>query len=65
MDAGSILPTLLHPVDVLSGAITSGSFMPSSTKMSTYDYATHPMVTRLLAEHGRSVNFVGVVVSGL
>ena len=64
-DIAPSLPTLLHPFDVLGGGITSASFMPSSTKTSTHEYMTHPLVTHMLEEHGKSIDFAGVIVSGL
>ena len=64
-DIAPSLPTLLHPFDVLGGGLNSASFMPASTKTSTHEYMTHPLVTHMLEEHGKSIDFAGVIVSGL
>ena len=64
-DANSLLPTLMSPGEILDGAFISGSFMPSSSKWSTYDYQNFPMIRRLFEEHGKTINFAGVIVSNL
>jgi glycine reductase len=50
---------------VLDGAIVSGSFMPSSSKWATYDFQNFPMIRRLYEEHGKTLNFAGVILSNL
>ncbi|NPV43972.1 MAG: betaine reductase [Firmicutes bacterium] len=64
-DCNHMLPTFMHPNEILDGAIISGSFMPSSSKWSTYDYQNFPIIKRLYEEHGKSINFLGVIVSNL
>lgn len=64
-DCNHMLPTLMHPNEVLDGAMISGSFMPCSSKWSTYDFQNFPMIKRLYAEHGKTVNFLGVIMSNL
>ena len=39
--------------------------MPVSSKISTYEHANNPMVKRLMKEHGKTVNFLGVIMSNL
>jgi betaine reductase complex component B subunit alpha len=56
-----MLPTLMHPNEVLDGAMISGSFMPCSSKWSTYDFQNFPMIKRLYEEHGQSINFLGII----
>jgi hypothetical protein len=65
MDANKILPTLLDPNEILDGAIVSGSFMPSSSKISTYQHTNNATIVRLMKEHGKTINFLGVIVSNL
>lgn len=60
-----MLPTLMHPNEVLDGAMISGSFMPCSSKWSTYDFQNFPMIKRLYEEHGQSINFLGIIMSNL
>ena len=64
-DGNRMLPTFMHPNELLDGCMVSGSFMPSSSKMSTYEFSTNPMVKRLYAEHGKTINFLGVIMSTL
>lgn len=64
-DTNRMLPTFMHPNEVLDGAMISGSFMPCSSKWSTYDFQNFPLITRLYQEHGKTINFVGVIMSNL
>ncbi|MGN0839054.1 MAG: glycine/sarcosine/betaine reductase component B subunit [Pyramidobacter sp.] len=64
-DGNHILPTFMHPNELLDGCMVSGSFMPTSSKISTYEFAVNPMLKRLYAEHGKTINFLGVVMSTL
>lgn len=60
-----LVPTLMHPNEILDGAVVSGSFMPCSSKWSTYDIQNAPVIKRLYKEHGKSLNFLGVILSNL
>lgn len=64
-DMNKYLPTFVSPTEVLDGAIISGSFMPSSSKWSSYEMQNFPTIKELFAEHGKSFNFVGVILSML
>lgn len=64
-DANHMLPTLMNPNELLDGAIVSGSFMPSSSKISTYQHVNNATIKRLMAEHGNTINFLGVILSNL
>ena len=64
-DANHMLPTFMHPNEVLDGAVISGSFMPCSSKWSTYDFQNFPMIRRLFDEHGKTINFAGIIMSNL
>lgn len=64
-DANRMIPTLMHPNELLDGAVISGSFMPSSSKISTYQHVNNATVKRLMKEHGETINFLGVIVSNL
>ena len=61
-DANRMLPTLLHPNEILDGAVTGGSFTPSSSVFSTYDMCNNPTIKRLYREHGKTLNFLGVII---
>ncbi|WP_278682833.1 glycine/sarcosine/betaine reductase component B subunit [Paraclostridium bifermentans] len=60
-----LVPTLMHPNEILDGAVVSGSFMPCSSKWSTYDIQNAPVIKRLYKEHGKSLNFLGIILSNL
>lgn len=60
-----MLPTVMHPNEILDGAIISGSFMPVSSKWSTYDFQNCPNIKALYREHGKTINFLGVIMSNL
>lgn len=64
-DCNHMVPTFMDPCEVLDGAIISGSFMPCSSKWSTYSFQNFPMIKRLFDEHGKTINFVGVIMSNL
>ncbi|MEG0721130.1 MAG: glycine/sarcosine/betaine reductase component B subunit [Lachnospiraceae bacterium] len=64
-DMNHMLPTFMNPNEVLDGAIVSGSFMPCSSKWATYDFQNSPTIKRLYAEHGKTLNFLGVIMSNL
>lgn len=50
---------------MLDGALISGSFMPSSSKWSTYEMQNFPTIKELFREDGKSLNLVGVILSML
>ncbi|MFC4765847.1 glycine/sarcosine/betaine reductase component B subunit [Effusibacillus consociatus] len=64
-DSNHMLPTYMHPNELLDGAVISGSFMPCSSKISTYQHVNNATIKRLLSEHGKTLNFLGVIVSNL
>lgn len=64
-NANHMVPTLMHPNEILDGAVISGSFMPCSSKWSTYDMQNTPIIKELYKEHGKSLNFLGVIASNL
>ena len=64
-DMNKYLPTLMSPQEVLDGALISGSFMPCSSKWSTYDFQNFPILRRLMEEDGKDYNFLGVIMSNL
>lgn len=64
-DMNHYVPTFMNPNEILDGAIISGSFMPCSSKWSTYDFQNFSAIKRLYKEHGKTVNFLGVIASNL
>jgi glycine reductase len=55
-----MLPTLIHPNEVLDGAVLRG-FMGRC--VTTWATQNHPVIRALYAEHGRTLWFAGVVVT--
>jgi glycine reductase len=55
-----MLPTIVHPNEVLDGAVLRG-FMGRS--VTTFATQNHPVIRALYAEHGRTLWFAGVVVT--
>lgn len=64
-DLNHTLPTVMHPNEIMDGAVVSGSFMPASSKWSTYDMQNCPNIKALYKEHGKTINFLGVIMSNL
>lgn len=64
-DMNRMVPTFMHPNEILDGAIIGGSFMPSSSKWATYDMQNSPVIKELYNEHGKTINFLGVIMSNL
>ena len=61
-DTNHMLPTVMSPTEILDGAIVSGSFMPVSSKWSTYDMQNTPNLRALMDAHGKTINFLGVIM---
>lgn len=64
-DMNKFVPTLINPSEILDGALISGSFMPASSKWSTYDFQNFTTIKELYKEHGKTINFLGVILSNL
>ncbi|UOF88976.1 glycine/sarcosine/betaine reductase component B subunit [Fodinisporobacter ferrooxydans] len=64
-DTNHMVPTLIHPNELLDGAVISGSFMPCSSKISTYQHVNNATIKRLMKEHGKTINFLGVILTNL
>ena len=64
-DTNHMVPTFMHPNEVLDGALVSGSFMPVSSKWSTYDMQNCPNIKALYEAQGKTINFLGVIMSNL
>ncbi|PIE55131.1 MAG: betaine reductase [Dethiosulfovibrio peptidovorans] len=62
-DTKRILPIYIHPNEILDGAVVGGSFTPASNNMSTYSFQRNAVIRKLMREHGKTVNFIGVILS--
>lgn len=61
-DTVYLVPPLLNPNELLDGALTGDTLFFSSFKLYTYDYQNLPMIKELYKEHGKSWNFLGVIL---
>jgi len=59
----NLVPTLIHPNEVMDGAIVSGVHVYSCYKNPTYLHQNNPIIWELQARHGRDLNFVGVIIN--
>lgn len=60
-DLRPALPTLLHPNEVLDGAMVSGNCVSACDKNTTWHHVHNPVVAALYARHGKELNFLGVI----
>ncbi len=56
------LPTILHPNELLDGALVSGNYKIGS-RTPTYLHTRHPALLSLHARHGRDAAFAGVIAA--
>ena len=57
------LPTLVHPNEFLDGAVTSDARRGGrGTFPGTWEWMNNPVVLHLLREHGKRLNFLGVIL---
>lgn len=59
----NLVPTLLHPNEMLDGCIVSGNYVWPAFKVPTYLQVNHPILLSLYEQHGKSINLKGVVFS--
>lgn len=59
----NLVPTLLHPNEMLDGCIVSGNYVWPAFKVPTYLHVNHPIMLELYKRHGRELNFKGVILS--
>jgi glycine reductase complex component B subunit alpha and beta len=60
----SYYPTVLHPNEILDGAVVCGHYNISpAIKNTTYTMVNHPVIRGLLQRHGTELSFRGVVVA--
>jgi len=65
VDVKKILPTLLHPNEVMDGAIVSGNCVSACDKHTTYHHLNNPVIKELYRHHGKDLNFIGVIITNL
>lgn len=60
-DCANMLTMLVHPNEVLDGMLVS-KFGLMGQAQTSYSYQNQPVIKRLYEEHGKTINFVGVVL---
>ena len=63
VDAKQIVPTIMYPTEIMDGAIVSGNCVSACDKNTTYHQMNNPVVHDLLEAHGKTLNFVGVIIT--
>lgn len=63
VDAKEIVPTIVYPTEVLDGAIVSGNCVSACDKNPTYVHQNNEVIKNLYAEHGKTINFMGVIIT--
>jgi glycine reductase len=58
-----LTPTLIHPNEIMDGAIVSANYGGAGTKNPTYVHLNNPVIRQLYEKHGQVLNFLGIIVS--
>jgi len=56
------LPTLIHPNEVLDGAITKDVRVGTGHRPTTWSWMNPAVILELLRQHGKQLNFLGVIL---
>jgi glycine reductase len=56
------LPTLIHPNELLDGALTVDARRGGGVLTTTWEWMNPPIVLELFKEHGKRLNFLGVIL---
>lgn len=56
-----LVPTILHPNEMLDGCVVSGNYVWPAFKVPTYLHVNHPILLELYKAHGKKINFRGVI----
>jgi len=56
------LPTFMHPNEIFDGAITKCTRRGGGSHTTTWAWMTQPVVLELLRQHGKQLNFLGVIL---
>jgi glycine reductase len=63
VDVREIVPTFMYPTEVFDGAIASGNCVSACDKNPTYVHCNSPVIEDLYAQHGKTINFLGCVIT--
>ena len=59
----TVHPCILHPNELMDGAVVSGNCVTACDKNTTYDHPNNPVLKELYERHGKELDFCGVIVS--
>lgn len=57
----NMVPTLFHPNELMDGCVVSGNYVWPAFKVPTYLYVNSPILLELYKQHGKTLNFRGVI----
>ena len=63
VDMKQSLPTILSPTELMDGAVLSGNCVSACDKNTTYHHLNNPVIADLFEQHGKTLNFVGVIIT--
>lgn len=63
VDAKRTLTTIMNPTEGMDGAILSGNCVSACDKNTTYHHQNNPVVKDLFEQHGKTLNFVGLIIT--
>jgi glycine reductase len=61
-DLDDSLPTLIHPNEMLDGAVVGGNYK-TQQKVPTYLHCNKPLLLELYRRHGVDLNFAGMIIT--
>jgi glycine reductase len=56
-------PMIISPTITMDGAIVSGNFVMPSNKTCTFIHQNHPLIREMFNQHGKTLNFKGVILA--
>lgn len=62
-DAKQLQTMVMHPNEMMDGAIVSGNCVTACDKNTTYDHENNPVIKDMYERHGKDLNFCGVISS--
>ena len=63
VDMKRSISTLIYPTETMDGAILSGNCVSACDKNTTYHHQNNPVVHDMFDAHGKTINFVGVIIT--
>ncbi len=62
-DSQDFLPTLIHPNELMDGALVSGNYVYGALKTPTWLHCNNPVIESLYRRHAQDLHFAGVILS--